>query len=165
MVLFSSPAPRKQHLTQPQSCQLSGLSRKGGESPLTLPSATDHQWKLPSAAWGCSCHGQTPKHVPSPALTFSCLCLCHSQPLWKSWSTAVVTKGCCQACRQAPDCCPSTLLKYEIGWAPSTFTFRRGKYSNQSKPHVTQKSGQTKPCLSIYIEASCSYHSFRSSQY
>lgn len=100
LVLFSSSAHRKQHLMQPQSCQLSGLSRKeGGESPLTLPSATDHHWTLLSAAWGCSFCGQTLQQVPCPTLTF--FCLCHSQPTRNSWSAAVVTKRCCQACRQA----------------------------------------------------------------
>lgn len=71
------------------------------------PSATDHHCKLPSAAWGCSCNRQTLKQVLSPALSFFCLCLCHSQLLRKSWSTAVVTTRCCQACRQhdyCPDC-------------------------------------------------------------
>lgn len=82
-------------------------------------------------------------------------CPCCAQPPRTFQSTAVVTKGFCQARKQALDCSSSTLLfEYRIGWTHSAFTFWKGKYSNQRKPHITQKTGQTAPYLSIYTETS-----------
>lgn len=62
------------------------VQKRREQEPADSLLSTDQQWRLPPAAWGCSCHGHTLKQVPSPALTFFCFCLCHSQLPRQSWS-------------------------------------------------------------------------------
>ena len=78
------------------------------------------------------------------SLTLTSFCLCCAQPLRRSCSTAMVSKGCCQTHKQTPDCYSSQrqnrgntfsfyLLEREIQQAKKTSPYPK-KWPNETSP-------------------------------